>query len=110
MFYGENECQACGKPIQQQPGGHRQRKYCNDACRQRARRELFDARVRGLQEQREIDDGRALGSRWRRFSAETRDLLNRMKQEHGLRVAYALTDAMETEIYRALKRDLKKLT
>lgn len=28
-------CQSCGKEIEQKPGGHPQRRYCNDACKQK---------------------------------------------------------------------------
>lgn len=36
MVRGETACQVCGDPIEQVPGGHRQRLYCSDVCRQQA--------------------------------------------------------------------------
>ena len=27
-------CKFCGQPVEEKPGGHRQREYCNDAHRQ----------------------------------------------------------------------------
>jgi hypothetical protein len=40
MAYGERtRCKACGREIIQIGGGHRQRLYCDDSCKQRAYQE-----------------------------------------------------------------------
>ncbi len=40
MVYGDKTtCKACSREIVQIGGGHRQRQYCNDSCKQRAYQE-----------------------------------------------------------------------
>ncbi len=69
-------CQSCGKEIEQKPGGHPRRRYCNDACKQkryrlargdesersfseRLEKELAEIRAVVLVQEREIQEATA---------------------------------------------------
>jgi hypothetical protein len=93
MAYGERTpCQApgCGREIVQIGGGHRQRLYCDDTCRQRA----FQAR----REQAHKDE---IARRWQAFTPETRSFLDWLSTYHG----YGdLAAAVETAINREVEQ------
>jgi hypothetical protein len=53
------QCLACGRPLTQLGGGHRKRRYCNDACRQRAHRTRQAAETKAEREgSRQSDQAR----------------------------------------------------
>ncbi len=86
MAYGDRtRCKACGREIIQIGGGHRQRLYCDDSCKQRA----YQAR----REQAYLAGLRAL---WAGYLPETQEflvMLTRQYSEEFARRFAAIIDA-----------------
>jgi cell division protein FtsB len=89
----ETRCKnpACGRLLTQAGGGHRKREYCDDACRQAARRHR--------KEQAHRDE---VNRRWATFTAETRSFLDWLttRYSYGKDLAYAVELAINREIDR----------
>ncbi len=71
------QCLACGRPLQQLGGGHRKRRYCDDAYRQHAHRARQAQEERG---QREASDQNAQ-ARIAELEAENARLRQRLDAE-----------------------------
>lgn len=100
MAYGEKTtCKACGTPIVQIGGGHRQRQYCDDACKQAA----FKRR----QEEARREE---VNRRWEAFTSETRNFLDWLSTRygHGKDVAHAVELAIMRELEEC-KRGLEQV-
>jgi hypothetical protein len=88
MAYGDRtNCKACGREIVQQGGGHRQRAYCDDNCKQAA------FRARREQEHRE-----EINRRWQAFTPETRTFLNWITGRYGDDLAASIEAALNREL------------
>jgi hypothetical protein len=89
----ETRCKnpSCGRLLAQAGGGHRQREYCDDACRQTARRQRVEQAHRD-----EVD------RRWATFTPETRGFLDWVSTRYsfGKDLAYAVELAIHREIDR----------
>ena len=85
---------SCGRLLAQNGGGHCKREYCDDACRQTARRHRLEQAHRD-----EVD------RRWATFTAETRSFLDWLTTRYsfGKDLAYAVELAIhrETDRYSA---------
>lgn len=100
MAYGEETtCKACGAPIVQIGGGHRQRQYCDDACKQAA----FKRR----QEEARREE---VNRRWEAFTPETRNFLDWLSTRYGYGkdLAHAVELAITREIEEC-KRGLEQV-
>src|SRR6266568_1075151 len=65
MAYGDRTtCRACGREIIQIGGGHRQRQYCDDTCKQRA-----------YLERKEQQHSQALRALWAGYLPTTQEML-----------------------------------
>src|SRR5713101_654013 len=82
---------SCGRLLAQAGGGHRKREYCDDACRQTARRQRVEQAHRD-----EVD------RRWATFTPETRGFLDWVSTRYsfGKDLAYAVELAINREIDR----------
>ena len=88
MAYGDRtNCKACGREIVQIGGGHRQRAYCDDNCKQAA------FRARREQEHRE-----EVNRRWEAFTPETRTFLDWIVGRDGDDLAQAIEAALNREV------------
>ncbi len=79
-------CGACHNPVTQIGGGHRVRKYCNDACKQRA--------YRTRQEERRRE---AMRQRWAGYRPRTQELLESALRYHEPEVVNLMLEALEAE-------------
>ncbi len=83
------QCLACGRPLAQLSGGHRKRRYCGEACRQRARQaEQAKAEREGS---RQSDQEQA--ARLKKLEEENRALL----RESARQAAEALQQKVQIE-------------
>lgn len=90
MAYGDRtNCKACGREIVQIGGGHRQREYCDDNCRQ--------AGLRMRREQQHRDE---VNRRWGMFLPETRNFLDWLMTHYSEGVAVAAETAINREVKR----------
>jgi len=82
---------SCGRLLAQAGGGHRRREYCDDTCRQAARRHRV--------EQNHRDE---VNRRWATFTPETRGFLDWLTTRYsfGKDLAYAVELAINREIDR----------
>jgi hypothetical protein len=88
MAYGDRtKCRACGREIIQIGGGHRQRAYCDDSCKQRA----YQAR----KEQARLT---LLRSRWQRFTVLTQDFLIGLTLPGDDHLAGRIAEALDREV------------
>jgi chromosome segregation ATPase len=80
---GKTKCKACGREVVQVSGGHRQREYCDDACKHVALR-------RRQEDQRKEE----IRQRWAGFTSETQTyldwLMSRSGEDHAQGVATAI--------------------
>jgi hypothetical protein len=79
-------CKACGREIVQIGGGHRQRAYCDDNCKQAA----FRAR-------REQEHRGEVNRRWQAFTPETRSFLDWITGRYGDDLAASIEAALNRE-------------
>ena len=82
---------SCGRLLAQAGGGHRQREYCDDACRQTARRQRVE------QAHRE-----EVARRWATFTVETRGFLDWLTTRYSY--GKDLADSVELAINREIDR------
>jgi len=91
MAYGDRtNCKACGREIIQIGGGHRQREYCDDNCRQT-----------GLRMRREQQHRDEVNRRWGAFLPETRNFLDWLLTHYGEGLATAVETAINREMSRS---------
>ncbi len=87
MAYGDRTtCKACGREIIQIGGGHRQREYCDDTCRQT-----------GLRMRREQAHREEVARRWQAFTPETRAFLDWITGHYGMELALRIEAAINRE-------------
>jgi hypothetical protein len=73
------QCLACGRPLTQLGGGHRKRRYCDEACRQRAHRAR---QAQEKREQRETSD-QEQSARLKKLEEEKQALLKESSRQAG---------------------------
>jgi len=84
----------CKRLIEQAPGGHRKREYCDDVCRQTAHR------YRREQKERERLQAE-MRARWTGLLSETQQVLEDVLQSHGPTLASRVAVAVRAEVSHA---------
>jgi|GEM_PF-3484390 hypothetical protein len=79
-------CGACGTRVPQVGGGHQPRRYCNDACKQRAYRTRQEEKKRA-----------AMRQRWAGYRPRTQELLESALRYHEPEVVNLMLEALEAE-------------
>jgi hypothetical protein len=88
MAYGDKtNCKACGREIVQIGGGHRQRQYCDDACKHVA-----------LRRRQEDKHRRQVRERWAPYTPETQVYLDWLMQRYGEELAEGVAVVLVREI------------
>jgi hypothetical protein len=83
----EGICWAASQhPVTQIGGGHRERRYCTDACKQRA------SQMRQEEKRRE-----ALRQRWAGYRPRTQTLLESVLRRYDLEIVALIVQALEAE-------------
>ena len=87
MAYGDRaRCKSCGREIIQIGGGHRQRQYCDDSCKQRA-----------YQERLEQAHMAALRALWGGYLPATQEFLMSMTRFYGEDFARRIAAIIDAE-------------
>ncbi len=93
MINDTTQCQyeLCNRPIQQVPGGHRKRRYCDDNCKQGAYRLRLERAERERKEQ-------AMKERWGDFTPQLQQALEVAMEITSIDFAGTLADAIRHEL------------
>ncbi len=87
MAYGDRaRCKSCGREIIQIGGGHRQRQYCDDTCKQRA-----------YQERREQAHMAALRALWVGYLPTTQEMLVGLTRQYSEEFARRFAAVIDAE-------------
>ncbi len=87
MAYGDRAaCRSCGREIIQIGGGHRQRQYCDDTCKQRA-----------YLERKEQQHSQALRALWAGYLPATQEMLVGLTRQYSEEFASRFAAVIDAE-------------